>query len=166
MTPSIRKGIFVLVYAACLGVYWFTAPHLPESVPARFSSTGIAVGHLSRAAYLWLMVGLTALLPVLLLGALAWAPRRVVGFANIPHRDHWLAPDRRDATIETLASAGYFMATCVAAFMGAMHWMITQASTVTPPRLEATPFFVLVGTFVALSIGFSLWLTLRFRRPA
>lgn len=166
MAPSLRKWIFVLVYAASLGVYWITAPLLPESVPARFSSAGTAVGHMSRPVYLWLMAGLTALLPIVLLGALAWAPRRMVRFISIAHRDHWLAPARCAATVETLANAGYFMATCAAAFMGAMHWMITQASYATPPRLDTAPFFVLVGTFVGISIGFSLWLTWRFRRPA
>jgi hypothetical protein len=87
------------------------------------------------------------------------SPRRV----NIPHRDYWLAPERRRATLSSLASHACWLGCLCAAFLAGMHYAILEANAAAPPRLPADLVWTLL---IALLAGIALWigtLYLRFR---
>ena len=63
-----------------------------------------------RAHYLFMMGMLIGGIPLIMLFAFCWLPRRIPRLANIPNRNFWLAPEHRDLMQRYLDGAGYFIA--------------------------------------------------------
>jgi hypothetical protein len=78
-----------------------------------------------------LVVGVPLLIGVLP-GALA---RKGAARINIPNRDHWLAPERREDTIRFVRLHVLWFAASVALFLGYVHWLVVQANKLRPPEL-------------------------------
>lgn len=91
---------FLLAWAALLTAQLALAPHLPEVV-------GPAGKQLPRHTHVALMLALDLLLPWLsVYGGLALS-RRWPGALNLPHKDFWLAPERRADSFARLQAALY-----------------------------------------------------------
>jgi hypothetical protein len=80
---------------------------------------------------------------------------------NLPNKRHWLAPERRAATLEALASMSLRFAAALAIFLCFMHWLVVRANAVQPPRLAESWFFAGLAAFGA---GTLAWLFLLYRR--
>ena len=92
--------------------------------------------------------------------------RRFPRLVNLPHRDYWLAPERREAALAALAGFGWVFACLVTLFVAGMHWAILDAHASVPPRLAEPYVHLLLGaSFVAL-VAWIIALYLRFRGPA
>lgn len=75
---------------------------LPETVASHFDGSGRADGWMDRDPFLLLMA-CTVLLTGGMFLAIGWLLRRLpVQLVNLPHRELWLGPERREATIEDL----------------------------------------------------------------
>ncbi len=157
----ILLGLVLLAAAADLA--WFY-PRLPEQIATHFNGHGVADGWSSKAGFAvgqgCLLVGLSALF-----AGLAWLlPRTPVSLINLPHRDYWLAPARRAATMETASNFLLVMAVVITTFLtGLMHLLL--AANLAPPARVGSAFGALMaaqlGTLLSLVIGL-VW---RFRRP-
>ena len=80
---------------------------------------------------------------------------------ELPNREHWLAPQRRDATFAFISAHERWFAAGVALFLADVHWLVVQANQVHPPLLATAAIErALVVFFVALA----LWLLVLYRR--
>ena len=159
------KNLFVTLYIATIAVVFATGHGLPDTIASNFGDAGRARGFMSRAAYLTMMGLLIGIIPLILVFAFKWLPRRLTNLTNIPNRSYWLAPERRAQFQLRMEHAGLFMGSSVVTFMGAMHWLVFEANEVQPPRLASGPFFLVLGMFVVTTIGFLIWMSLEFRNP-
>jgi len=153
----------ILVVIAFVDAYHYY-PLLPACMASHFDAAGNANNWQPKQAFFELYIGVTAL--ALVIGFII--PRFIsvlpASMINLPHKDYWLAPERRAETMAFLeiqfawfGCVFYFLLVCV--FAEAM-----QANLRTPPRVSsATMLFLLVG-FVAFVIAWSVRLVLRFRR--
>jgi len=91
-------GLLVLGVAQSL---WHFA-HLPEQVASRFDFAGRPAGWMSRQAMLgWELAALLFIAG--LLEGIARINRLIPDEnINLPHRDYWLSPERRQATMDWL----------------------------------------------------------------
>jgi hypothetical protein len=119
---------------------------------------------MSRRAYGVFFSSFTALLPLILVAAFSWLPRRSARFVNVPHRERWLTPEFREVLFRRLGFTGYFVAGAAALFLAAMHTLVADANTHTPPRLAQAPFIALLLAFLACTVGSALGLGLSLRR--
>jgi hypothetical protein len=119
---------------------------------------------MTRDFYTWYMAGFASLLPLLLYAAIGWLPSRTPRLTNLPDRDHWLAPARREATLATLKGFAVAIGIVTTLFIGAVHLLLVQANGHSPPRLAEGPFFAAMGTFMVALIGLILAMRSRFRR--
>jgi len=100
------KRIVALCFVSLLvlGVaqaFWHFS-HLPERVAARFDFAGRPVGWMSRQAMLGWQLAAFLVIAGLLEG-IARINRLIPdGSINLPHRDYWLAPEHRQATMDWL----------------------------------------------------------------
>ena len=139
-----------------------TANELPLRVASHFDGAGIARGFMPRSDYLLLMLALTIGVPLLMAAVTAIVPRLVpIDKLRLPNRDYWLAPERRAATLAGLATSGLGMASIVALFLIALHLLVVAANRQTPPRLDSTLIWLLVGALLVSMLG---WQFLRWRR--
>lgn len=159
--PTLGFLLVLMLIAAQLGWY---LPRLPETVISSFGLDGSAGGWSSRTAFVvayLIAVAVTSVsflaLPVLL--------RRMGGQGiNIPHRDYWLAPERRDATFDHIARQLLWFGLVTVAFLAWTHQLVILANLGGEGRMAAAPFWTGLAAFLAYAVWWTVRLTLRFQR--
>jgi uncharacterized membrane protein len=157
-------GWLALALVLCgLAFIAVTAGELPAVVATHFGAGGRANGWMPRNGYLVFALVLQTLLPLSVYGGVAWLPRRFEGLLNLPHRDYWLAPARREATLAWLRGFGAWLAAAMALFAIGIHAAILAANARTPARLDEPAFIGGLVAFVAAIIGGVIAMSVRFR---
>jgi ABC-type spermidine/putrescine transport system permease subunit I len=156
--------ILVLLYQAFLGCWAWSGSQLPERVATHFNLRGEADGWMSRAdnQRFMLIFGLVFPLGIVLL---SWATRFLPrGLVNIPHREYWLAPQRRRETSNYFLSHSLEMACLTVCFMIGIQFSMVYANHQHPPHL---PMWVLLAVLVPFLAGTVVWVLMlrrHFRR--
>jgi hypothetical protein len=90
-------GLAVLFMLATAGV-------LPDTVASHFNSSGAPNRFMSDQSYLLLMLALVVLVPLSVGWLGRWVQQIPDELINLPHKDYWLAPERRAQTLSYLAN--------------------------------------------------------------
>lgn len=154
-------AIALFGYAAFLVGMAATYARLPERMASHFGANGVANGWMSRDGYVWFMVGVVTFVSLTVLaafGSVRFLPNSII---NIPRRDYWLAPERRDETARTLMSCGLLMIGLNSLFFLAIHLMVVAANESQPVRLSNDVWWLLVA-FLATTGAFLFKLYRRF----
>jgi serine/threonine-protein kinase len=89
-----------------------------------------------------------------------------VQFVNLPNKQYWLAPERKAATLASIASFGGWASYATLALLCAVHGFVARANSVQPPRLDEAPLIGLVAVYlVVLFAGMLAVLGRFFRSP-
>jgi hypothetical protein len=140
-----------------------TADRLPARVASHFGANGLANGFLTREVYLAFTLGMV-LVPSALVGlTIALSLKYFPQFLNLPHRDYWLAPERRAATAAYLTVHAAWLAALLAVFALGIHLLVLRANRAVPPRLETGPFLIVLLTFGIVMVAWVGALARRFR---
>jgi hypothetical protein len=151
----------VLLLGAAVSISLSTAA-LPDPVASHFRGDGVADGFMSRAAYQNFLLGITIGIPLLVVGAIAGLPRLLpISLINLPNRDYWLAPERQEQSLRFLTQHGLRFGCMMVALLWGVSWLVVRANRYSPPRLENTSFFLLLGAFL---LGCAGWMVILFRR--
>ncbi len=154
---------FVLVEVVVAAFIVATTGQLPDRVASHFGAGNLPNGWMTRDGYLVFMLAFAVLLPAIVAAGVGVVPYLSPRRVNIPHRDYWLAPERRAATFSSLVSSACWLGCLIAVFVAGAHYAILEANAAAPPRLPADLFWTLMIGFLA---GLGLWigaLFLRFR---
>ena len=157
--------VLLLAFGAAIAIFLATSATLPATVATHFAAGGRANGIMTRIGYQVFYCALMTFMVVVTYGSLAWLPARLPQFLNLPNRDYWLQPQRRDATLGTLRAFGAAMALLILTLLVAIHLLVIDAHGRTPPTLHEPAMFAILGAFVALLIGLLVAMYLRFRAP-
>lgn len=153
--------LLLLVLAAFVGV---TSSTLPPIVASHFASGGTVNGYMPRGVYTVLLLTLIVGVPLLL----ALLPAAVAGSGgknlNIPNRDFWLAPQRRERTLAFIRVHGLWFAAAVAIFMAYVHWLVLQANELRPPHLSVIGLTSGLMVFLLILVVWLVVLVAHFRR--
>jgi len=154
--------LLLAVVAAQIGYY---APRLPARVASHFTASGAPDGWAPRAELLELYVVILlvtiapfALFPLIL-------PHIPDGLINLPHKDYWLAPERRAETFRTLGSRMLWFGN--ATVMLVSHLMgVTLATNLTPhPSLGNTALWALAVYLAFTAVWLVSLLLYFYRKP-
>ncbi len=96
--------LFPILLVAVTAYIVVTTGSLPERVASHFGPDNFPNGWMPRASYLSLMLLFAVLFPIVLAVVVGFLPRVATFAINIPHPSYWLAPQRRDETLATLAA--------------------------------------------------------------
>jgi uncharacterized membrane protein len=164
----VRLASWLTVGLAALGLVFVlaTAGQLPERVATHFGPGGIANGWMTRDGYRLLAMALVVLLPLSSLAVTTWISRDPRRITRLPHRDFWLAPERREETMATLRGFGGIVGVLGALFAIGLHVGILSANAKSPPRLDEPMFIAGTVLFGAATLIAVVGLRLRFRRKA
>src|SRR4029077_17939993 len=111
-------------------------------------------GSMPRGAYLGLMIGLTVGLPFLL-ALPGWLMQRVpLSLVRLPHKEYWLAPERRAATLAFMTRRSTIFGAFLIVFLCYVHWLVVEANKAVPPHLATGP---LVAGLLAFTICTTVW---------
>jgi uncharacterized membrane protein len=154
-------GAFVALLALGTALLLATVGDLPDRVPTHFGAGGIPNAWMTRSGYTVFMLAFTLGLPVLVAAAIGLLPRLAPRLVNLPHRDHWLAPERRDESLAFLGRQGCRLGGLMVLLAAGVHWLILRASRLSPPRLEEGLLVAMLAVFL---VALAVWIIAMFRR--
>lgn len=141
-----------------------TAGMLPPRVATHFAAGGAANGWMPRGGYVAFAVLFQLLLPLGLYFGVGWMPVRYDRFTNLPHRDYWLAPERRAETAAWLRGLGAAVGCAAALLAIGLHAAILDANTHQPPRLHEPTFIAGMVVFVGAVLAAVIVMHRKFHR--
>jgi len=155
------KAFFYLVLLVAGVFVWLTSENLPAVVASHFGAGGAANGFSDKGTYTMLMLALVVGMPLLFAASTLLVRALPPELINMPNKKYWLAPERRAATIDALASLLLQFGVVVAVFLCFMHWLVVRANSLQPPTLPESWFFTGLAVFGAATV---IWVLLLYRR--
>ncbi len=138
---------------------------LPASVAVHFSLSGTPNQWMNRETFL-LSWGIYCTVMALAFG---WSASGKIPlssrFCNLPHKQYWLHPSRKDRARKMLSSLLYQGGSGLFLFLGGVFLLLLHAHQTEPPRLALPLFFLLLGGFFAAFIPWIFRFYRAFRKP-
>jgi len=139
--------LFVLLILTAAQIGWFE-PRLPDQVVSNFDYDGSPNGWSGKGAFLGAFTVMMAL-TLALFYVLSLTIRRLGGRGiNVPNRDYWLAPERRDRTAALIAGQLEWFGLVTYGFLLWTQQLTINANLTDPPHLPAAPFWAGLGAFL------------------
>lgn len=165
-----RKWIALAVLAfLCLGFIGLVAGStgaLPEKVASHFDISGRADGWMARSNYL-LFIGFMGIGIALFTAGLCYVTRFFPDWMiNLPHKEYWMAPDRREETNDFLLTHGIWLSCLILAHFSGLHVLTIAANQRQPPSMPDTALWSVTAGFLVLLTVWILTLLRRFRKKA
>jgi uncharacterized membrane protein len=141
-------AFLILVFLLIVAYYY---PQMPHRMASHFAADGRANGWQSREAFFVLMLLVTSTSAIV--GFLA--PRQIAAKSNarinLPHRDYWLAPERRDQTMRFISATMAWFACGILFVLISGTYLALQAN-LAPDHLfhSEAMLVVLVGFLLGL----------------
>ncbi len=134
---------------------------LPERVASHFDGAGNADGWMARDQSLLVYVGIVLFMGGLFAFLGPLLRRFPDSTVNLPDKEYWLAPERREETFNRIGDALAWMGVACCCLLVGMHELTFRANLSTPPRLGNNAWILLMVFLVvelAWTIRFlSLW---------
>jgi uncharacterized membrane protein len=152
-----RLNIVLLAAAAALALWWY--PQLPDRVATHFGFSGEADGWMSKDGFYVFYAVLMLSMFGMFSGLVVLLRRFPTSMINIPNREYWFAPERREAGFAKLEKNMHHMGSATLAFMMFMMDVSFRANLASPPHLVSYVWMYLAGYLIVLG-----WLIARLYR--
>jgi len=158
ITPITALTICYVLFFTCVIASY---SDLPAKVASHFDLLGRPNGWMSRNSCVCFTLGLGIVVPAFIIVMMGGAGRIPVSFINLPHRDYWLAPERRRAALSILLRYSLWLSCLTVLFVTGLHWLIVQANRQGQgPHLSGLGISLIAGGFV---VGTGIWIALLLR---
>src|SRR5262249_39729923 len=84
---------------------------------------------------------------------------------NLPHKDYWLAPERRERTIARFSASMEWFGVALVLFLGFVYELVFIANTTGNGRLANGPFVFALAAFALFAVFWMPALFRAFRLP-
>jgi hypothetical protein len=156
------KNFFLTLGGALIFVY-YTSRLLPETVASHFNRAGTATGFLPRSAYVGITLLIVALPPLFLVLLPRLSLRRPGVRINLPNRDYWLAPERRERTVALLERQLTQFGVMLLLFLCYGHLLVVRANSSVPPTLSSGWLLAGLVVFLGMTVRWATRLIGNFR---
>ncbi len=141
-----RFIILLLVVLALLQVVHY-APLLPQQVATHFNAAGQPDGWSSASEFLLTNLLLFGGMTVLFLGVTGLAKKLPNEWINMPHKDYWLAPERRNTTLGALQNQMEWLAVATLALLIGITQLTIDAN-LRGETLNSQIFWLFFGSYM------------------
>ncbi len=158
------KSIFFVLAILAAIYFWPNYAQLPDVVASHFNARGVANGWQSKTMFFGFFVGAVALATFVAFGIPAIISKIPKELINLPNKDYWLAPERRNETLAILSTSfAWFGCGVLLVVTTAVNYAIGR--NLHPQAQLDIPvlFYVLVG-FLVFTILWSIRMITRFAR--
>jgi hypothetical protein len=153
-------GLDVLVVAQSLYYY----KRLPAAVASHFDAAGQPNGWSTPEAFVLLQISIAALITLVFLGLPVFLRGVPTAFWNLPHKEYWLAPDRRASTIADLENRFCWLGAATIALILCVFQIAIEANFHSDHRLTSDLIWPLLGAYVVGAIVFAGRLIVHYAR--
>jgi uncharacterized membrane protein len=164
-TMRFGRAFFIIIILVCVietTRLWSIAP---AQMAAHFDIQGNPDRFVPKGQFFWFQIQ-TALI-VIGVGILPQVLFLIlpVELINLPNREYWLAPERRDATVERLSSFGAMLFGVILLVIQAGFELAVSANLRTPIVFDAQLMIpIMIASFIVIGLML-FWLTKSFQRP-
>jgi uncharacterized membrane protein len=157
------KSIFAALVLAAVAQSLSSFPHLPNRVASHFGPSGAPNGWMSKQAF-FIVYALMILLAAFIEVVPARSIRQPSARINLPHKEYWLAPERRAETFGYFERYFAWYGCVFLIVMVLIMGLAIQANLNPPPRLPTAPTLAILIGFVAFNIGSVIQIFRRFSK--
>ena len=161
--PRLPRLLYIFLILVCLLMMAYYYPQMPQRMASHFAADGRANGWQSRSAFFVLMLMVTSTSAIV--GFLA--PRQIAARSNarinLPHRDYWLAPERREQTMRYISAAMAWFACAILFVLISGTFLALRANLAPDHRFNSTAMLAVLGVFLAGLFGSLLGFVRHFR---
>jgi uncharacterized membrane protein len=147
--PRLPRLLYSFGILVCLLMMAYYYPQMPERMASHFAADGSVNGWQSRSAFFVLMLLVTSTSAIV--GFLA--PRQIAAKSNarinLPHRDYWLAPERRAETMQFISSTMAWFACGILFVLISGTFLALQANLSPPRRFNSEAMVIVLVSFLA-----------------
>ncbi|MFI5095180.1 MAG: DUF1648 domain-containing protein [Candidatus Acidiferrum sp.] len=161
---KLPKTIFIVLAVFAAIYFWSNYAQLPNIVASHFNARGVANGWQPKSVFFAFFVGAVAIAAFLTFGVLAIFSKMPIAMINLPHKEYWLAPERRAETLARLnGSFAWFGCAVLLVVTTAVNYAIRQ--NLHPGGTLGTLLLLCVlGGFLVFAVSFSIRMLTHFGR--
>jgi uncharacterized membrane protein len=162
--PRLPRFLYAFLFLAGLLMMAYYFPQMPQRMASHFAADGHANGWQSREAFfvLMLLVFSTSAVVCFL------APRQIAANSNarinLPHRDYWLALERRAETMRTISATMAWFGCGILFVLLCGTLLAMQANLAPDHRFNSEAMIVVLGGFLVGLLGLLVRLVRHFQR--
>ena len=145
--------------------YAYYAPRLPEIVGSHFRGDGMPTAWQTKAVFLTTEVLIVVLAAVLGFGVPRIIAAMPVSLINLPNKNFWLAPDRREESMSYLQMHMAWFACALLAFLLYVMQLVFRANLQHPPHLDNPSFIAALVAFLGFTVVSTIRLITHFAKP-
>jgi hypothetical protein len=158
------KSIFVVIAVVAAIYFWSTYAQLPDVVASHFNARGVPNGWQPKSLFFEFFLGAVAIAAFLTFGIPAIFSKIPVSMINLPHKEYWLAPERKAESIALLnRSFAWFGCAVLLVVTTAVNYAIGQNLDPGGP-FGAVLLLCVLGGFLIFAISFSIRMLTHFSR--
>ena len=152
------------VFGACLFQALYYRDLLPESVATHFDLSGQADGYSSRTGWFWFHVVLAGSFWIMFEVLGPFVRRLPDRWINLPNRDYWLAPHRREQSLGFVDAELTRTGALTLLFVFGVGQLVIDANLEAEGKLNNGWFLTLIGVYIVAMIHLCIRLFRRFPR--
>jgi uncharacterized membrane protein len=157
-------SIFValILYGVMQGRYY--ASKLPDVLATHFGGRGLPNGWQTHSAFLVTELFVVALATLVGFGVPALMGVIPVSLMNVPNKEYWFAPERRESTLAYFRMSFAWFGCALLAFLIFVNELVFRANLQTPRLLNTTAFVTALFAFLGFTAIWTIRLIQRFAR--
>jgi hypothetical protein len=171
-SPQVRRPatrltatLFFLTFAVCVAELFWAYNQLPERVHAHFPSWL----HIGAEGPKWIFVTISGAIPLVIaiaaLISIRLVKRQSEKFVQIPNRDYWMSPIRREQTLDLIASRIYLLGAVKFVADAIFIYAAVRANLAETSELNAGLLFFLAAGFIVAKVALAAQLFWRLQFP-
>lgn len=159
--PLALIGILMVVGLGLQFWYW---PQLPDQMAIHFDAKGNPNDWMDKRSATLLSAGLITSLPIFFAAIsqlMRWLPTSMI---NVPHRDYWFAPERRDESLRWMTGWMSWFSVAISVFLVSLNHLTFIANRDAQP-LSSAWFWGMLGAFMFTTFCMLVITLRRFHKP-
>jgi len=162
--PRLPRFLYAFLFLAGLLMMAYYFPQMPERMASHFAADGHVNGWQSREAFFLLMLLVSSTSAVVCF----LAPRQIAAKAkariNLPHRDYWLAPERRAETMRFISATMAWFGCGILFVLICGTFLAMQANLGPNHRFNSEAMILVLGGFLVGLLGLLVRMVRHFQR--
>jgi uncharacterized membrane protein len=155
-------AFFLVTAALCVAQAAHYYPLLPAKVASHFGSSGAPDGWMPKGPLIWTNISAVVMLALLLLGTASSMSQYPDSRIKLPHKDYWLAPQRREETFAVITDHFLWFGTATFLLLLDVFHQVFRFNLGQAPILEHP--VQSLAAYVAFAIGWLISFWMRFAR--
>lgn len=161
---SSRILLFIELVLAVLQLAHFY-PLMPETMASHFDAAGRPNGFQSRAEFFGLMAVILVAVVGIFVGLGSFFRVIPMSWMNLPHREYWLAPERRESTVDFIGQQMEWFGVATLLLLLLVVQAAIDANLTPETRLDPHSMWLLLGLYLAYVAVWMVLFLRHFRKP-